>query len=449
MRLVSTVLMVSGLLIVGACGDKSPATSGAAAATDGGIAGDGNGSDGSGGGGGSPTNVRLTLTHRPTNAAAVGFLVAYRDGAGPWTLAPSPSSDTYTLPINAPVYAVAWTCIAAGANGQLRSVNELQFTVTEMPALTVDIPARCRDQANLVTLQGTIENPGTFTHYVVKFGDLSATVANNDQFTLQTPPGTHDLVVLGEGSINLGSDSVAQSAYVQRDLAVTANTELMLDADAMENTQSFAVTNFGGFSGHLRDTAQTILYANGTTAQLVNDSTSSFETESLAADQMVAGDVYDEQLVVTTTGAQIAMSVATAAPAEQAWVDVPALGAVTSTATAGLVTSSWAEYSHATGYTWLANQQLPANACGGGGACSITWTAQLSAAVLGTMPAYTTPDLSGVTGWNQALQLVAGKPATGGVQAMTSSAMNDFPALVPPPIGAARTFAGTQLTITP
>ncbi len=450
MRLVSTVLVVSSLWVVGACGNKSPAAGGGDDASDGGITGDGHGSDGSGGsGGGNPTNVLLTLNHRPTNASALGFLVAYQDGAGPWTLAPAPVGDTYTLPINAPVYAVVWTCIAGGPNGQLRSVNELQFTVSEKPALTVEIPARCRDQANLVTLQGTIENPGTFTHYVVKFGDRSATVGNNDQFTLQTPPGTHDLVVLGQGSINLSSDAVAESAYVQRDLAVTASTELMLDADAMETIQAFDVTNFGGFSGHLRDTAQTILYANGTTAQLVNDSSSSFETESLAADQMVAGDLYDQQLTVTTTGAQTTMSLATASPAEQAWTEVPALGAVTSTSTAGLVTSSWAEYSQATGYTWLANQQLPSNACGGGGACSITWTAQLSAAVLGTLPAYTMPDLSGVSGWNQALQLVAGKPATGGVQAMTSSAMNDFPALVPPPMGAARTFAGTQLTVTP
>jgi hypothetical protein len=45
--------------------------------------------------------------------------------------------------------------------------------------------------------------------------------------------------------------------------------------------------------------------------------------------------------------------------------------------------------------------------------------------------------------------MVAGTRIGGGVQAMTSSATGDFPALVPPTVGTKRTFATGQFSVMP
>ena len=224
----------------------------------------------------------------------------------------------------------------------------------------------------------------------------------------------------------------------------------MIDGNNLEDVQSFDVN----LSGGVRDSTATILYANGTTAQLVSDATPFYETESLADDQMIAGDVYDQQMTVASIGSSVATSLATATPDVLEWVAPPDLGAVTTTAVTTpypRVTSTWTAYAGAIGYTWLGSQSSPAvgtNPCGTG-TCSITWSAQLSAGVIGAAGSYTMPDLSGLAGWNPALQMAAGTKVAGGVQAMTSTGTGDFPALVPPVAGTSRTFATGELSVTP
>ena len=432
MRLVSTVAI--GLLVAG-CGSKSPAGGDDDGGTDGGASGS---SDG-GGNGQTPTNVLVTMTHRPTNAAMFSFLVAYQDGAGAWTLAPAPTGDLYTLPIYSSVYAVAWTCI--GIAGQLRTVSELQFTVSERPALVVDIPARCTDALPTVTLKGTITNTSMLTNYSVRFGDRSATV-NDGQFMMQTPPGTHDLVVLSAGSIAVGGDAVASGAIVQRNLVVNAATSVTLDGNDDEDTQSFSVDNLpGGFA--VKDSATTLLYANGTVAPISTDSSSAYETESLADDQMVATDVYDQQMSVTSGTTVTTASVATAHPGDIAWADVPAIGTVTGvvlTTPYPRITTTWTTYPNALGYTFGATQTSTAG--------TVVWTAQFSSTI-GDAGMYTMQDLTQLAGWNPALQMVAGAKISGRVQAMTSTGTGDFPALVPPVVGTHRTFATGQFAVTP
>jgi hypothetical protein len=450
MRIASTVTVL--VLIAAGCGSKSPGTGGddGSGGSDGGTTGSNDGGDH---GGQTPTNVTLTMHHQPHNAAQFSYLVAYQDGSSPWTLAPAPSGEVYTLPIYAPVYAVAWTCIAAGAqpNSTLRQVSELQFAVAERTALTVEVPPRCSDAFTTANLHGTVSNTGIATTYTVKWGDRSAVTNQQGQYAMQVVPGTHDLVVLAGSSFSTSGEIVASDAIVQRDVTVNAATQVDIDGNNEESIQSFAVNNM--FSGN----ATTTLYAKGTTAVMVNDSSFSFENESLAADQMAASDVYDQQLTMTGIGTSASESSATATPADETWVDVPALGTVTGTATMApnpRITSTWTHYANAVGYTWGA-VQVPGNGgqgngCGAnGGTCTITWSAQLSAGVIGDQGTYTMPDLSALTGWNPALQMVAGTRIGGGVQAMTSSATGDFPALVPPTVGTQRTFATSQFSVMP
>src|SRR3954468_10235373 len=106
MRTVTSV-MVLALLATG-CSHKSPGSD-----DDDDVTGDGGtGDDDDGGHGQNPHTVTLVMHHQPANPAQFAYLVAYQDGSGPWTLAPAPAGETYTLPIFSPVYAVAWTCIA-------------------------------------------------------------------------------------------------------------------------------------------------------------------------------------------------------------------------------------------------------------------------------------------------------------------------------------------------
>jgi hypothetical protein len=116
------------------------------------------------------------------------------------------------------------------------------------------------------------------------------------------------------------------------------------------------------------------------------------------------------------------------------------------------LSSTWTAYAGAAGYTWVASQTPGnsgnGNACGSGN-CTIVWSAQLSAGVLGASGVFTMPDLSGLAGWNPALQMVAGARANGAVQAMTSSGAHDFPVAVPPAAGTRRTFATTSFSVTP
>jgi hypothetical protein len=444
--------MLVALLAAG-CSHKSPGTGD----DDDDVTGDGGTSgDDDDGGSQNPHSVTLVMHHQPTNPGQFAYLVAYQDGSGPWTLAPAPAGETYTLPIFSPVYAVAWTCISSGPTGSLRQVNMYQFAMAERTALDVVVPPRCSGGGGQVTLHGTVENAAFLTNYVVKFGDRSAVVGDNDEFTLVTPVGTHDLIVLGGSQISASGEFTASSAIVQRGFMAGANMDVSIDASDAEAVQGFAVNNlFGG----ARQVSTVDLYtANGTVANLVTDAGFPFSNEALAVDQMMGGDIYNQQMQVAQfNGTSVASSTATATPSDETWADVPQLGAVTATAASApyiRVSSDWTAYPGAVGYGWVA-AQTPTNSgnqngCGSsGGSCTILWTAQLSAGVIGATGTYTMPDLSALAGWNPALQLVAGTQVKGGVQAMTSTGMGDFPALVPPATGTHRTFATTPFTVTP
>ena len=449
MRIASCVTVLVVIATIG-CGNKAPGAGDDDGGGDGGMSGSNDGGDHNGQ---TPTNVMLTMHHQPTHAAQYSYLVAYQDGSGPWTLAPAPSGEVYTLPIYAPVYAVAWTCISAGpvSNSTVRQVSELQFAVAERTSLTVEVPPRCTDSVPTVNLHGTLTNPGIATAYAVKWGERSATVNQQGQYSMQVAPGTHDLIVLAGSSFSGGGEIVASNAIVQRGVTVNAPTQVDIDANDEEGVQSFSVNNMLGGQ------TTTTLYAHGTVATLVSDGSFPFENEALSADQMDAADVYDQQMTQTSIGASTSESSATASPDDETWVEVPALGTVTATTTAApnpRLTSTWTHYPNAIGYTWGATQ-VPGNngqgnGCGSnGGTCTIVWTAQLSAGVIGDQGTYTMPDLSMLTGWNPALQMVAGTRINGGVQAMTSSAAGDFPAVVPPAVGTKRTFATGLFGVTP
>jgi hypothetical protein len=106
--------------------------------------------------------------------------------------------------------------------------------------------------------------------------------------------------------------------------------------------------------------------------------------------------------------------------------------------------TTWPAYTDVTGYAWTATQQ-----CGGNMACAVSWSAVLSPGVTGNMPGYQMPDLSALTGWKPAFQLVGGSQVVGSVTAFTSSAgASDFPPGIPAN-GTDRTFVRADYALTP
>ena len=445
------VTSISSVLVIAlvACGSHG------SAGDDGGTGDDGNGSGDDDGNHHGMTTVTVTVHGIPMNAAKFSYLAAYQDGSGPWQLAPAPNGDIYSLPINSPVWGFAWTCIGTpmvgtGPQPQQRQVSDLHFSVNERTSYTIDLPPRCTDRDNgAVLLKGSLANaPGGGT-YVVRFGDRSVQTNFMNAYSLPVQPGTHDLVVV-HGSFQIGNDFIADSAYVQRNLTVGGPTTANVDWDNAADVQTFGA----GFTGNAQHYAGTTLYTKGgTTAPLVADSNPDFEIEGLDPNEQTTGDVYDIVMAASGLGQTVATSVATDTPIDDTFTAPTPLGGATSTVAATpypIITTTWAAYANAVGYTWTATQQPSFIVCGNNMQCTISWEATLSAGVIGAMPSYSMPDLSQLTGWAPALQFVTGTQTAGTVQAMTSSVgAGDFPAATPPALGTARAFARSAYTVTP
>ncbi len=401
-----------------------------------------------------PRTITLTLNNRPMNAAKYSFFVAYQDGSAPWAAAPAPSGDTYTFEVSAPSYGVAFGCIAntsSTSSTQLRAITTAHFAVLERTEVAFDVPARCSDRAPAsVALSGTVTNRPWGGYYLVQFGDRQAFVSSQSgNFSLQTPPGTRDLIVaraLPQGN----GEYYVDGALVIRDLAVTASTTRTLDFSGARQTVAYPV-NVGVSEARVA-TSTTLYTDNGTTLDLVREVFGA-RTESLATSQMRASDVYDQAITVSIPGRSVTVTNATSTPAAQTFVPPPLLGAASASvigkAPYPIVGVTWPAYADAVGYTWNGFQQLYGQDCGFNGGCTVTWTAHLSPGVTGAMPGYEMPDLADVPGFEPAFAFVGGEQIRGSVTAQTSSAgAGDFPPGIPAS-GTERVFVRSDYGITP
>ena len=433
---------VAALLAVSACGGTSPTS--------------GDGGHGSDGPSGSGTPITVTLDAVPGDRSFYSYIAAYQDGDGAWQLAPPPENNVYTFKVNGPTWGFAYTCavivVTGGVATSLRDVVERHFTLSERTTAMISLPPRCTDQGMYVALSGNIANRVTGGGYIVTFNSRSVFADAMGNYTLLVPTGTHDLIAMHGINGGTAGDFIADSAFVQRNVAVNAASTQNINAQQMAGVQSFGVTVNGAAS---EEDAVTVLYsAGGTPATLVNLSKAPLKSEALAAGQAAAGDVYDQKINVAAIASQpITTTTATATPAAQTFMGGTPLGAASVMSASAMpypiFKTTWAAYPNAIGYTLSLNQTPPAAGCLGSSACNITWTVVLSPGAVGASPAYTMPDLSMLTGWNKQIQFVPGTIVKGEVTAMTSSAgPMDFPA-GQPAVGTTRLFAHAVFNITP
>jgi hypothetical protein len=445
------------VLLVAACGHHDAAGGDAGADGKGGdAAGDASGDGASA----HATTITVTLVDRPNNAAMFSFVVAYQDGAGAWQVAPPPSGDTYSFQVTSPAYGVAWTCITPGAGNvgiSARSVNLYYFAVAERTSLTALVPRQCTDRP-LVGLTGTISNPPVnSTTLGVAFGRRQTIAVRgttgDDTYALETPKSTHDLIVGEAVGTGNGGDFALASATVQRGLAVTGATIADVDYSNAQPAVTAPVTVVTTVGARV-DVSTTLSSAGKTQATFVHQTGGPFVAAGLADALADSNDVYQQQIVVVA-GATIATEqVFAGAPAAQRFVAPTPLGTVTPSVASRspyvMLASTWSTYANAGGYVIAANQTPGTQACGGFQGCTIGWTIDASPGYLGAAPQLAMPDLSGVTGWDARLELVAGVAVIGSVTADTSSAgAADFPQQTFAASGVHRTNAGTTWQITP
>jgi hypothetical protein len=429
-------------IVACACGNSS------GSGADGGAGDDGGGDliDSLGAG---PHTIELTLTNRPNNALPFSFVVGYQDGGAPWQVAPAPTGDVYSFQVTAPSYGVMYACIAnvPGSSGltQMRAVNIAHFAVAERTKLTLDVPQRCSDRLNTVTLSGSVTNRPLGGAIAVQYGNRSAFASSQTGvFAMQVPLGVHDLVVLHLVSDGNG-DFHTDKAVTLRDFTVNGLTSKTINFSTAQETDSYDVT-VGVMNARI--VASTVLYtANGTQGTITRQ-TGMWESDALPSALRLPTDVYDQSIAVLTLGHGSTITNATSTPGQLDYTAPPALGDVTATVTATephIVETSWPEYADAIGYTWVAAQD---DVCGGSTTCAVTWTAYLSPGVTGMSPSYRAPDLSTVTGWKAEYDFAA-VPIGGSITAIRSTAgPGDFPTGIPA-AGTQRVFVRTDFDLDP
>lgn len=407
--------------------------------------------------GGNPTTITVTLANEPNSPSTFSFLAAYQDGAGAWQLAPSPTNDTYTFAVSSSSWAFAWTCVTAGA--ATREVNVYEFAVSDTTSLTIGVPARCTDRSpTAVALNGTISNPPVGGTLQVGFGRTTVAAANGatTTYAMMPFPATRDLIVGHSAATNLNGDLVTDQAAIQRSVVVSgATTTDNVDFSTAQSTQSATVT-VATSAGQSARVTTTLYSAGGTVYTMVDQATGpSFTSTSLAGALAKTGDVYDQQIQVSQTGASAIVQSWVTTVANQTWTAPPALAGATSTvpttAPYPRIKTTWTAYTNAVGYDWSATQALSGTACGSaGGNCSVQWATHLSAGVAGTAPSTEMPDLSMLAGWDPKLEMQTGTSVNGSLRAVSSSAgLADFPVHDPAPAGTHRKLVTSAWTVTP
>ena len=395
---------------------------------------------------GEPTVIAVTLHNIPTQPSKYGFIAAYQDGTGAWQPAPVPTNDLYQFTVYSPSWGFAWGCATPTSGGP--QVNVYGFGVTEKTTLSLTAPSTCTDRGTApVTLTVNASNlPAAATQYIATFAGTTGTLAagtasGTGTVALQVTPGKRDLVLVhNANTVTSGAgstDVIADQAAITRSVNVTGDMTVAVDFSTAAATQTFPVTA----TGKVTVTA-TLSTSDGSSVKLVNDTTTPYEANALAASQGATTDLYELQMSSSTTGATAFVQTWSDAMAAQAYTAPTPLGVVAASEVATtpypILSTTWQAYADALYYKWTANQ------------ATLAWSATLSPDYVGAIPTYQMPDLSAIPGWSQDLQLAFGTAVTGKVFALTSSAgATDLPFVGRPLAGTLRTEVTNAFSVTP
>lgn len=359
--------------------------------------------------GGGTVLVRTTRGGTPANAD----FVAFQDGNGAWQVV-SGAGGLYTLNITDSDgrYGVAIACV----NGPDVEVYILHATRAELSEITheCDEPP----SQSFVTVSGTVGGLGTDNWAQVFLGQGTGfTYPGMGTYSLQTAPGTYDLIAVKYVGFEIGS---VDKVLIRRNVNATTDTTQNIDFDSAEAfaPEMHTVTVLGTAG----ETVGSVTFrSNGKTVAALGTPYNTLRFAGVPTSRQVGNDFH--VLSVTDFGPQRVLRTVLRhfkAPTDitVALPDAFTSPEVTTAATTPYArfTASWSAYPGAQAYVLsyrshhhetvpMGRAQKSSRQHGG----SVSWVIGLSANWLGANSSYTLPDFSGLSGWNNAWGFPTGR----------------------------------------
>ncbi len=209
-----------------------------------------------------PREITLTVPAHPTDPAAYNFVVAFQDGAGPWTRAPAPVGDEYTLPIETDRYGVLVACSGLWQRQGGASIVQIEyFTKAEATHVQIDLSA-CGDPRILGSVGGTVTNANLNNPIALAVDDFLYTRSGGGSYSLAAPLGTRDIVAHEDGAYQV------DRVLIQRDLEVTGSQQLDIDFAPAVTTEQHDVLGLTLASGERVDVFNYFTTKNGTRVRM-------------------------------------------------------------------------------------------------------------------------------------------------------------------------------------
>lgn len=209
-----------------------------------------------------PREITLTVPAHPTDPVPYNFVVAFQDGDGPWTRAPAPVGDDYTLPIETDRYGVLVACSGLWQRGFGASIVQIEyFTKAETTQVEVLLSA-CGDPRMLGSVGGTVTNANINNPIAIAVDDYLDRRSSAGAYSLTAPLGTRDLVAHEDGAYQINR------VLIHRDLQVTGSQQLDIDFAPAVATQQHDVLGLALADGEHVDVFNYFTTANGTRVRM-------------------------------------------------------------------------------------------------------------------------------------------------------------------------------------
>ena len=380
-------------LLISACGGGGG---------NGGIGNGGGGNGGGNGGGGTATTIAVGIQNAEW--------VAYQDGAnGEWTTLSESGAFGGSVPATAPDgrYSLAFVC-----GGTEPTVYVIHATRQELPQVEFTCPSAPQTVSVNVSVAGL--DGGTAA---VSIGNAAATLSNTQQ--LPVVPGTHDVI-----AVRFTNNGIPNRVWVERNRSFTSNTTYAIDFTQADSSSvrvldinAGALTVLGLSQSGEAAVANVTLQSSS--SRLIIGLGTTLSSATPIAYPIIPSNILEpnERFLVSVrdiTGQRSVERALTTLP-NQLTVELPPLftapsfSATPSGAVRFVADNLAYPETPIVGYRKIVD------------ASNVRYEYFITSGWLGSATSYTTPVLESLAGWNPALSLQRGAPASVALSVYVSS----------------------------
>ncbi len=334
--------------------------------------------------------------------------VAFQDGDGAWQAVPV-SGTEYRLTVNDPArrYGIVMVHEQTMVGGPpIAFVYVLHATIEELPE--VEYVPEAPEQTGQVAVTGTVQGitAPEYAEIAMGSGRGTAFAYFGYSYSLYVSPGTYDLCASRFSGTHGGS---ADKLFIRRDVTVAGDATIDIDFNSAD---AFALQNkrltVQGMTGDGMVVVN-LLTNRGSMAslqKLYQVTTTDIDMATVPTDKLQGNDIH--QLMVTGfEGGTYREVIRYFKSVDSLTVTLPPpLGTVSVRQVAITpylrLQMQWEAYPGAQGYFTNISSSIPRSRARGRTPEGSSWNIALSIGWLGAQTSYTIPDLSSVTGWNNA-----------------------------------------------